>query len=68
MYPSLASAVLDTLLCILVDAPPALRAFEQCNGIEGVVKTLKRTGVARDVRYVLQFVKLRSPYIESLLR
>ncbi|KIO32814.1 hypothetical protein M407DRAFT_13836 [Tulasnella calospora MUT 4182] len=46
----LASAVLDTLLCVLVDSPPALRVFEEASGVEGVVKTLKRTGVAREVR------------------
>ncbi|KAG8942696.1 hypothetical protein FRC00_011662 [Tulasnella sp. 408] len=47
---TLASAVLDTLLCVLVDSPPALRVFEEASGVEGVVKTLKRTGVAREVR------------------
>ncbi|KAG8949241.1 hypothetical protein FRC04_008843 [Tulasnella sp. 424] len=50
--PTLASAVLDTLLCVLVDSPPALRVFEEASGVEAVVKTLKRTGVAREVRLV----------------
>ncbi|KAG8906998.1 hypothetical protein FRB99_005518 [Tulasnella sp. 403] len=48
--PMLASAVLDTLLCVLVDCPEALRVFEEANGIEAIVKTLKRSGVAREVR------------------
>jgi Cell division control protein 14, SIN component len=48
--PSLATAVLDTLLCVLVDAPVALRSFEEVNGVETVVKTLKRAGVEKDVR------------------
>ncbi|KAG8936169.1 hypothetical protein FRC02_004197 [Tulasnella sp. 418] len=47
---SLASSVLDTLLCILVDSPAALRVFEESNGVENVVKTLKRAGLARDIR------------------
>ncbi|KAG8931473.1 hypothetical protein FRC01_001253 [Tulasnella sp. 417] len=47
---TLASAVLDTLLCVLVDSPAALRVFEEASGVEAVVKTLKRTGVAREVR------------------
>ncbi|EIN10961.1 CDC14-domain-containing protein [Punctularia strigosozonata HHB-11173 SS5] len=48
--PALTSMVLDTLLCVLVDAPPAIRAFEACNGIQAVVKILKRSGTAREVR------------------
>ncbi|GJJ07224.1 hypothetical protein Clacol_001424 [Clathrus columnatus] len=48
--PSLASTTIDTLLCILVDSPSTLRIFEQVDGIEVVVKTLKRAGVARDIR------------------
>ncbi|KDQ08236.1 hypothetical protein BOTBODRAFT_48303 [Botryobasidium botryosum FD-172 SS1] len=48
--PALAATVLDTLLCTLVDSPPALRAFEDANGVEAVVKTLKRAGVAKDIR------------------
>ncbi|KAG9004954.1 hypothetical protein FRB90_010651, partial [Tulasnella sp. 427] len=48
--PTLASAVLDTLLCVLVDSPVSLRVFEEASGVEAVVKTLKRTGVAREVR------------------
>ncbi|KAF8592723.1 hypothetical protein K439DRAFT_1626064 [Ramaria rubella] len=48
--PTLASSTLDTLLCVLVDAPAALRAFEEADGVEVVVKTLKRTGVPRDIR------------------
>ncbi|KAG8890509.1 hypothetical protein FRB98_007856 [Tulasnella sp. 332] len=48
--PTLASAILDTLLCILVDSPAALRVFEEASGVEAVVKTLKRVGIAREVR------------------
>ncbi|KAJ7458397.1 cell division control protein 14, SIN component-domain-containing protein [Mycena galericulata] len=48
--PPLASAILDTLLCILVDASPALRVFEACNGVHAVVKILKRAGTPREVR------------------
>ncbi|EJD00952.1 uncharacterized protein FOMMEDRAFT_158069 [Fomitiporia mediterranea MF3/22] len=48
--PSLASAVLDTLLCVLVDAPTALRWFEDAKGIEHVVKILKRPAIPKDVR------------------
>ncbi|KAI0072982.1 CDC14-domain-containing protein [Panus rudis PR-1116 ss-1] len=47
---SLASAVLDTLLCILVDSCPALRVFEEANGVQHVVKILKRAGTPREVR------------------
>lgn len=48
--PPLASAVLDTLLCIMVDSPPALRIFEVSGGIEMVVKLLRRAGIVREVR------------------
>ncbi|KAG6916479.1 hypothetical protein DXG01_006673 [Tephrocybe rancida] len=46
----LSSVVLDTLLCILVDAPAALRAFEDASGTQAVVKILKRAGTPREVR------------------
>ncbi|KAH7887443.1 cell division control protein 14, SIN component-domain-containing protein [Phlebopus sp. FC_14] len=46
----LSSAVLDTLLCVLVDSSPALRAFEEVNGVHAVVKILKRAGTPREVR------------------
>lgn len=48
--PPLSSLVLDTLLCILVDSPIALRAFEESNGVQAVVKILKRAGTPREVR------------------
>jgi hypothetical protein len=48
----LASVILDTLLCILVDSSPALRVFEACHGVHAVVKILKRAGTPREVRYV----------------
>lgn len=47
---SLASAALDTLLCVLVDSPTALRCFEEARGIEHVVKILKRSAIPKDVR------------------
>jgi hypothetical protein len=50
----LTSAVLDTLLCVLVDSPPALRAFEEVNGVQAVVKILKRAGTPREVRLVVR--------------
>ena len=50
--PSLAIAVIDTLLCVLVDAPLAIRAFEEVNGLEIIVKSLKRAGIPRDIRCV----------------
>ncbi|KXN89487.1 Cell division control protein 14, partial [Leucoagaricus sp. SymC.cos] len=46
----LTSTVLDTLLCILVDSPSALRAFESAHGVQAVVKILKRAGTPREVR------------------
>ncbi|KAJ7094347.1 cell division control protein 14, SIN component-domain-containing protein [Mycena epipterygia] len=46
----LASVILDTLLCILVDSSPALRVFEDCHGVHAVVKILKRAGTPREVR------------------
>ncbi|KAF9555343.1 CDC14-domain-containing protein [Agrocybe pediades] len=48
--PHLSSITLDTLLCILVDSSTALRAFEEVNGIQSVVKILKRAGTPREVR------------------
>jgi len=50
-HPPLASAVLDTLLCILVDAPSSLRLFEEANGVEIIVKLLKRASNPKDVRW-----------------
>jgi hypothetical protein len=48
----LSSVVLDTLLCVLVDSSSALRVFEECNGVQAVVKILKTAGTPREVRYV----------------
>ncbi|KAI9467051.1 CDC14-domain-containing protein [Lactarius psammicola] len=47
---ALPNAVLDTLLCILVDSSPSLRVFEECNGVQTIVKLLKRAHTPRDVR------------------
>ncbi|KAH9854842.1 CDC14-domain-containing protein [Lenzites betulinus] len=46
----LTSVVIDTLLCILVDSIPALRVFEDLNGVQVIVKILKRAGTPREVR------------------
>lgn len=46
----LSSGVLDSLLCILVDSSSALRVFEEVNGIQAIVKILKRAGTPREVR------------------
>jgi hypothetical protein len=51
---NLACALLDTLLCILVDSSQLLRAFESVNGVEAIVKLLKRSGTARSVRFELK--------------
>lgn len=48
--PNLGSAVLDTLLCVLVDSPAALRCFEEIGGLDTVVRTLKRSDVSKDDR------------------
>ena len=48
----LSSAILDTLLCVLVDSSAALRTFEDVKGVQAVVKLLKRAGTPREVRYV----------------
>jgi hypothetical protein len=46
---SLACSVIDTLLCLLVDSPKALRVFEECNGLEVIVRTLKKI-IGQNVR------------------
>ncbi|KAN0126800.1 CDC14 domain containing protein [Russula decolorans] len=46
----LPNAVLDTLLCIMVDSSQSLRVFEDCSGVQTVVKLLKRAHTPRDVR------------------
>ncbi|PBL03015.1 hypothetical protein ARMGADRAFT_1072428 [Armillaria gallica] len=46
----LSSIVMDALLCILVDSSAALRSFEECNGVQAIVKILKRAGTPREVR------------------
>ncbi|CAE6473511.1 unnamed protein product [Rhizoctonia solani] len=45
----LACSVIDTLLCLLVDSPSALRVFEACNGLEVIVRTLKKV-IGQSVR------------------
>ncbi|KAI9513359.1 CDC14-domain-containing protein [Russula earlei] len=47
---ALPNAVLDTLLCILVDSSRSLRVFEDCDGVQTIVKLLKRARTPRDVR------------------
>lgn len=53
----LSSVVLDTVLCILVDSSPALRAFEESKGVQAVVKILKRAGTPREVRSVYSHIQ-----------
>ncbi|KAM6496169.1 Cell division control protein 14, SIN component domain containing protein [Amanita muscaria] len=50
LHQHLSSVVLDTLLCILVDSSNSLRSFENVNGVQLVVKILKRAGTPREVR------------------
>jgi hypothetical protein len=49
--PTLPAAALDTLLCVLVDAPPALRAFEDAGGVRATARILRRAGTPRELRY-----------------
>jgi len=56
-HAPLTSIVLDTLLCILVDSPSALRTFEHAQGVQLVVRILKRAGTPREVRYVKQLLR-----------
>lgn len=46
----LTGVALETLLCILVDAPQGLRMFEELNGLQAIVKLLKRSGSPREIR------------------
>jgi hypothetical protein len=48
--PNLACTVIDTLLCVLVDCTELLRDFEDIDGVETIVKCLKRSATAREVR------------------
>jgi len=63
---TLSSIVLDTILCILVDSPAALRTFEASNGLQAVVKILKRAGTPREVRYV--FVSFLHGFLLTTVR
>lgn len=51
-FMHLTCVTLDTLLCILVDAPQGLRVFEELNGLQIIVKLLKRSGSPREIRSV----------------
>ena len=42
--------VLELLCCALVDDPNTARTFERLSGLEAVVRVLKGTGVAKEVR------------------
>ena len=44
--------MLELLCCILVDSPANSRTFEKLSGLEAVVRVLKGTGVAKEIRYV----------------
>jgi hypothetical protein len=52
IFPELALGVIDTLLCVLVDSPKAIRTFEKLDGVEAIVKVLKKAEGLRDVRCV----------------
>jgi len=45
-------SILELLFCVLVDSPVNARTFERLSGLEAVVRVLKGTGVAKEVRYV----------------
>ncbi|THH21375.1 hypothetical protein EUX98_g8397 [Antrodiella citrinella] len=47
---TLTDVALDSLLCVLVDSSEALRTFEEANGVQYVVRILKRAGTPREVR------------------
>lgn len=47
-----AIAVLDALLCGLVDRPRNTRAFEAANGLAAIVRVLKDKSIAQNVRSV----------------
>ncbi|KZT71537.1 CDC14-domain-containing protein [Daedalea quercina L-15889] len=49
-FMHLTCVTLDTLLCVLVDASHALRTFEELNGLQIIVKLLKRSGSPREIR------------------
>jgi hypothetical protein len=42
--------ILELLCCALVDCPGTARTFERLSGLEAVVRVLKGTGVAKEVR------------------
>ncbi|KAG1740260.1 cell division control protein 14, SIN component-domain-containing protein [Suillus occidentalis] len=62
----LTSAVLDTLLCVLVDSSPALCAFEEVNGVQAVVKISKRAGTPREVMWVTRCICLATTDVAFL--
>ncbi|ORY22905.1 cell division control protein 14, SIN component-domain-containing protein [Naematelia encephala] len=47
---SIVYSILDLLCCVLVDSPVNARAFERLSGLEAVVRVLKGTGVAKEIR------------------
>lgn len=57
-------AVLDTLLCIMVDHEPLQKEFMDLHGVETCVKVLKNTAFGREVRAV-SFLKCRKTTIFS---
>lgn len=46
------AVVIDTLLCLFVDNPFAVRLFEQASGLRVAVELLKRKGLSEAVRCV----------------
>ena len=47
--------------------PEATRTFEESNGVELVVKTLKRASIPRDVRSVIRVSDLLVVWLNSTL-
>jgi hypothetical protein len=44
--------LLELLCAVLVDSPQNARTFEKLSGLEAVVRVLKGSAVAKDVRWV----------------
>ncbi|KZT29404.1 hypothetical protein NEOLEDRAFT_1215077 [Neolentinus lepideus HHB14362 ss-1] len=49
-HAALQSAILDTLCCILVDSPAALRHFEEADGLSVISKLIRRSSTPKEVR------------------
>lgn len=47
---SIVYTLLELLCCVLVDSPENARTFERLSGLAAVVRVLKGTGVAKEIR------------------